>query len=53
MPKNDRYYESSTQWRKIDFFTVANYANKLSYDQIDIPHADMCFSNIIKVHSVY
>ena len=34
-------------------FTVANVGINLNYDQIDTPHADMCFSNIIITHSVY
>ena len=34
-------------------FTVENNGNKLIYDQIDTPHADMCFSNITITQSVY
>ena len=34
-------------------FTVENYGIKFLYDQIETPHADMCFSNITKTHSVY
>ena len=52
--KNDRYSDSSTDWTLIDLnFTVENYGIKLIYDQIDTPHADMCFSNITITHSVY
>ena len=54
IPKNDRYNDSSTDWTIVNLnFTVENYGNKLFYDQIDTPHADMCFSNIIITHSVY
>ena len=54
IPKNDRYSNSPTQWTLVNLkFTVENYAIKLIYDQIDTPHADMCFSNITKTHSVY
>ena len=54
IPKNDRYSDSSTQWTLINLnFTTENYGIKLIYDQIDTPHADMCFSNITITHSVY
>ena len=54
IPKNDRYSNSSTQWKLVNLnFTVENYGIKLIYDQIDTPHADMCFSNISITHSVY
>ena len=54
IPKNDRYSNSSTQWTLVNLnFTVENYGIKLIFDQIDTPHADMCFSNIIITHSVY
>ena len=54
IPKNDRYSDSSTQWTLINLnFTVENYGIRLIYDQIDTPHADMCFSNITITHSVY
>ena len=54
IPKNDRYSDSSTQWTKLSVnFTEENYGIKLIYDQIDTPHADICFSNITKTHSVY
>ena len=47
IPKNDRYSDSSTQWTLINLnFTIENYGIKLIYDQIDTPHADMCFSKI-------
>ena len=54
IPKNDRYSDSSTQWTLKNLnFTVENYGIRLVYDQIDTPHADMCFSNITITHSVY
>ena len=54
IPENDRYSDSSTQWTLINLnFTIENYGIKLIYDQIDTPHADMCFSNITITHSVY
>ena len=54
IPKNDRYSNSSTQWTLVNLnFTIENYGIRLIYDQIDTPHADMCFSNITITHSVY
>ena len=54
IPKNDRYSDTSTDWTLVSLnFTVENYGIKLIYDQIDTPHADMCFSNITITHSVY
>ena len=54
IPKNDRYSDSSTQWTLVNLnFTIENYGIRLIYDQIDTPHADMCFSNITITHSVY
>ena len=53
IPKNDRYSDSSTDWTLISLnFTVENYGIKLIYDQIDTPHADMCFSSITITYSV-
>ena len=52
--KNNRYSDSSTQWTLVNLnFTIENYGIRLVYDQIDTPHADMCFSNITITHSVY
>ena len=52
--KNSQYSNSSTQWSLLNLdFTIENYGIKLVYDQIDTPHADMCFSNIIITYSVY
>ena len=47
IPKKDGYNNSSTQSLKLRLnFTVEKFGIKLLYDQIDTPHADMCFSNI-------
>ena len=52
--KNTQYSDNSTDWTLLNLdFTVNNYGVKLIYDQIDTPHADMCFSNITIIHSVY
>ena len=54
IPKNDRYSDNSSDWTLVNLnFTVENYGIKLIYDQIDSPHADMCFGNITITHSVY
>ena len=54
IPKNDRYSNTSIDWTLVSLnFTVEKYGIKLIYDQIDTPHADMCFSNITITHSVY
>ena len=54
IPKNDQYSDNSTDWTLSNLdFTAKNYGIKLIYDQIDTPHADMCFSNNTITHSVY
>ena len=54
LPYEDLNSESSTQWTQLSLnFTVESYGIKLIYDQIDTPHADMCFSHITITHSVY
>ena len=54
IPKNDRYSDSSTDWTLLSLnFTVENYGINLIYDEVEKPHADMCFSNITITHSVY
>ena len=51
--KNDRYSDTSTDWTLVNLiFTVEKYGIRLIYDQIDTPHADMCFSNITITHSI-
>ena len=34
-------------------FILESYGIELTFDQIDTPHADMCFGNITITHSVY
>ena len=52
--KNSQYSDNSTDWSLLNIdFTTQNYGIKLIYDQIDTPHADMCFSIITITHSVY
>ena len=52
--KNTQNKTTSTEWAVLNLdFTVENYGIKIIYDEIDKPHADMCFSNITITHSVY
>ena len=52
--KNTQYSDSESEWKLLNLdFTAENYGIKLTLDQTDIPHADMCFSNITITHSVY
>ena len=52
--KNSQHSNSSSDWTLVSLnFNAENYGIKLIYDQIDTPHADMCFSNITITHSVY
>ena len=54
IPKNDQYSNSSNDWTLLNLdFTVENYGIKFVYDQIDTPHADMCFNIVTITHSVY
>ena len=54
IPKNDRYSDNSTDWTLVSLiFTAENYGTRLIYDEIDTPHADMCFSEITITHFVY
>ena len=51
IPENSQY-NISTDWTLLNSdFNQENYGNKLIYDHIDTPHADMCFSNITITHS--
>ena len=53
IPKNNRYSNSSTQWTMVSVISgMEIHEMKLNKDQIDIPHADMCFSSISITHSV-
>ena len=46
IPKIDRYIDTATDWTLLSLkFTVENYGIELICDQIDTPHADICFSN--------
>ena len=52
--ENTQYSDNSTDWTLLNLdFIVEIYGIKLICDQIDKPHADMCFSNITITHSVY
>ena len=52
--KNTQYSDSESEWKVLNLdFTVENYGIRLIYDQIETPHADMCFSNITITHSVF
>ena len=52
--KNDRYRDTSTQWTNLSInFSEENYGIKLINNEIDTPHADMCFSNITITYSIY
>ena len=54
IPKNDQYSVSSTERKLLSVdFTEEIYEIKSIYDQIETPHADMCFSTITINHSVY
>ena len=54
IPKYDRYTDTSTDWTLVNLnFTVESFGTRLVYDQIDTPHAGMCFSDITITHSVY
>ena len=53
-PKNDQYSDTSTDWTLVSLnFTVENIGVKLIYDQIDTPHAGICYSNFTITHSLY
>ena len=52
--KNSHYSDNSIDRTLLNSdFTQEKYSIKLIYDQIDTPHADMCFSDITITHSVY
>ena len=54
LPKNDRYSKTSTHGTLVSLsYTEENYGIKLFYDQIDTPHADMCFRSITITYSEY
>ena len=46
-------WTTTTDWTELNFnFTQELYGNKLTYDHIDTPHADLCFSDFTKTYSV-
>ena len=52
-PKIDRNRKSWNDCTLVSLnFTVKNYANTLTYDERNLPHADMCFRKIMITHSV-
>ena len=52
--KNSQYSITSTDWTILNLnFTVENYGIKLIYEEIDTAHADMGFSKITIVESVF
>ena len=52
--KNTQYSDTSTEWKLLSLdFTEENYGIRLIYDRISTAHADMSFSDIIIIHSVY
>ena len=52
--KNTQYSDTSTEWKLLSLdFTEENYGIRLIYDRINSAHADMSFSDIIIIHSVY
>ena len=54
IPKNSQYIDTSTDWTFLNLnFIEENYGINIFYDQVDTPHADICFSNITITHSVY
>ena len=54
LPKKDRYSNSSTDWTLVNLnFTEDKYGVRISFDQIDKPHADMRFSNSTLTNSVF
>ena len=54
IPKNDRYSDTSTDCTLVNLiFTIEIFGFKFICDEIDTPHADMCFSNITITHSVF
>ena len=52
--KNTQYSDTSTEWKLLSLdFTEENYGIRLIYDRISTAHADMSFSDITIIHSVY
>ena len=54
LPKNDRYSDTPSDWTLVSLnFTGEKYGINSIYDQLDTPHADMCFINTSITGSVY
>ena len=54
LPKKSQNTDSPTEWILLNLdFTIQNHGIELILDQIDTAHSDMCFSNIMIIHSVY
>ena len=54
MSRNSTYSSSFTEWSLLNLdITESNYGIRLFYDEIDTPHANLCFKNITITHSVY
>ena len=52
--KNTQYSDTSTEWKLLSLdFTEENYGIRMVYDRISTAHADMSFSDITIIHSVY
>ena len=44
IPKKDRYSDTSTDWTLVSLNSIVQkYGIKLIYDEIDTPHADICY----------
>ena len=49
-----QFSDSSTEWSLLSLdFSEEIYGIRLIYDRIDTAHADMCFSDITIIHSVF
>ena len=53
IPKNDRYSDSSTDWILVRFYFLEDHDIRLTDDQIDTHHTNMCFRKFTLPHSVY
>ena len=54
IPKKYRYSNSSTYWIFVSLnFDMESYGIKFTYDQVNTPHVEKCFSNITTTHSKY
>ena len=54
LTKNSQYSNTSTEKSLLNLdLLVQKLGIRLTYDQIDTAHADMCFSNTTITHSVY